>query len=79
MMRTTEKVRLVPGAMLLTGVLYALVGAPGFVSELSRTVLELLLREAFRNRPVWLLVTHIVILRVLRQTWYRRALPSPAT
>ncbi len=48
MMRTTEKVRLVLGAMLLAGVLYALVGAPGFVSNLARTVPELPIRETFR-------------------------------
>ncbi len=37
-MRTIEKVRLVLGAMLLAGALYALAAAPGFVSDLASTV-----------------------------------------
>ncbi len=37
-MRTMMKVRLVLGAVLLAGVLYAVVGAPGFVSDLASTV-----------------------------------------
>ncbi len=37
-MRTMQKVRLVLGAMLLAGALYALAAAPGFVSDLASTV-----------------------------------------
>ncbi len=47
-MRTIEKVRLVLGAILLAGVLCALVGAPGFVSDLASTVAVSPMREAFR-------------------------------
>ncbi len=35
-MRTIEKVRLVLGAVLLAGALYALAAAPGFVSDRKR-------------------------------------------
>ncbi len=48
MMRTIEKVRLVLGAILLASVLYALVAAPGFVSDLASTVAVSPMREAFR-------------------------------
>ncbi len=37
-MRTVQKVRLVLGAVLLAGALYALAAAPGFVSDLASTV-----------------------------------------
>jgi len=37
-MRTMMKVRLVLGAVLLAGALYALTAAPGFVSDLASTV-----------------------------------------
>jgi len=37
-MRTMMKVRLVLGAVLLAGALYALAAAPGFVSDLASTV-----------------------------------------
>ncbi len=47
-MRTIEKVRLVLGAMLLAGVLYALAAAPGFVSDLASTLAVPPMREAFR-------------------------------
>lgn len=47
-MRTSETVRLVLGAMLMAGVLYALVAAPGFTSDLTSTVPDQPLREAFR-------------------------------
>ncbi len=36
-MRTMMKVRLVLGAVLLAGALYALAAAPGFVSDLAST------------------------------------------
>jgi len=45
-MWTIEKVRLVLGATLLAGVLYALVGAPGFMSDLASTVAIPPMREA---------------------------------
>jgi UPF0716 family protein affecting phage T7 exclusion len=47
-MRTMMKMRLVLGAILLAGVLYALVAAPGFVSDLASTVAVSPMREAFR-------------------------------
>jgi hypothetical protein len=47
-MRMIEKVRLVLGVILLASVLYALVGAPGFVSDLAFTVAVSPMREAFR-------------------------------
>ena len=37
-MRTIEKVRLILGAMLLAGALYALVAVPGLLSDLASTV-----------------------------------------
>jgi len=46
-MRTMMKVRLVLGAVLLAGALYAL-AAPGFVSDLASTVAISPMREAFR-------------------------------
>ena len=48
MMRTIEKVRLVLGAMLLAGVLYALVTVPGLASDLASTVPERPTLEAFQ-------------------------------
>jgi hypothetical protein len=47
-MRTIEKMRLVLGAVLLAGVLYALVGAPGFVSDLASTVPVRPVQDALR-------------------------------
>ena len=47
-MRATETVRLVLGAMLIAGVLYALAAAPGFLSDLASTVPDQPLREVFR-------------------------------
>ena len=47
-MRATETVRLVLGAMMMAGVLYALVAVPGFMSDLASTVPDQLLREASR-------------------------------
>ncbi len=47
-MRTMQKVRLVLGAMLLTGALYALAAAPGFVSDLASTVPMRPVQESLR-------------------------------
>ncbi len=47
-MRTIEKVRLVLGAVLLAGALYALATAPGFVSDLASTVPVRPAQEALR-------------------------------
>ena len=47
-MRTTETVRLALGAMLMAGVLYALMAVPGLLSDLASTVPDRLLREGSR-------------------------------
>jgi len=47
-MRTTMKVRLMLGAVLLAGALYALAAAPGFVSDLAFTVPVRPTQEALR-------------------------------
>ncbi len=47
-MRTMQKVRLVLGAMLLAGALYALAAAPGFVSDLASTVPMRPVQESLR-------------------------------
>ena len=47
-MRTIEKVRLVLGAVLLAGALYALAAAPGFVSDLASTVPVRPVQDALR-------------------------------
>ena len=48
MMKMIKKLRLVLGAMLLAGVLYALVTVPGLASDLASTVPERPTLEAFR-------------------------------
>ena len=47
-MRAIETVRLMLGAMLMAGVLYALAAAPGFMSDLASMVPDQPLREASR-------------------------------
>ena len=47
-MRTIEKVRLVIGALLMAAALFALMSAPGFMSDLDSTAPLQELREALR-------------------------------
>ena len=47
-MRTVQKVRLVLGAVLLAGALYALAAAPGFVADLASPVPVRPMQETLR-------------------------------